>query len=72
MKGLFELGHFYRHNKGRYIAILCEVETYKWGKQFVVEETDKSGHSISCMDKDSGCNENWLEVGRAEWMRNFK
>jgi len=73
MKELFKVGHFYRHNKGRCIAIVGGVETYKWGEMLVIEETDKSGHSISCVEKDAaGINDNWLEIGRAEWLRNFQ
>jgi len=68
----FEIGHFYKYSAGRCIAIVGEVETYKWGKQFVVEEVDKTGHGISCTDADSECNENWLEIGREEFLRNFK
>jgi hypothetical protein len=67
----FEIGKFYQHRKGRYIAPLGIVKTYKWGEQLVVEETDKTGHSISCVGIGAECNENWIEIGRDEWLRNF-
>ena len=69
----FKQGKFYRHNKGRYIAILSEVKTYKWGKQFIIEEVDETGHAISCMDIDSEDTAgNWIEIGCDEFLANFK
>ena len=68
----FELGKFYLHDKGRCIAIVAEIETYMWGEIFVVEETDHTGHGISCIEKDAEINDNWTEVGREEWLRNFE
>lgn len=68
----FEVGKFYKHGKGRAIAIVGEVETYKWGKMLVVEETDKTGHGISCIDaKAEDLHEKWVEIGKEEWMREF-
>ena len=69
----FEVGHFYMHDKGRQVAILDECNTYAWGKCYVVEEADKTGHSISIMDKNQ-CDEtaNWVEISRNEWLRNFQ
>ena len=69
---LFQAGKFYKHRAGRSIAILCEIETYKWNKQFIVEEADITGHAVSCMDIDSERNENWLEIGKIEFLRAFK
>lgn len=70
----FEPGHFYAHEAGRQIAVVGEVETYKWGRMLVIEEADKTGHSISCVEvADAEANENlWIEIGKEEWMRNFK
>jgi len=67
----FELGKFYQHAGGRYIAIVGEVKTYKWGKMFVVEEADKTGHAMSCIEVGEERSENWAEVSEAEWKGNF-
>lgn len=68
----FEPGKFYRHEDGRCIAILSEVNTYKWGKMLVVEETDPTGHSISCITGDAtDYHERWAEIGKDEWTREF-
>lgn len=68
----FEKGKFYCHEAGRAIAILSEVETYKWGKQLVVEETDPTGHGISTMNFESKFTDAWIEIGKPEWDRRFK
>ncbi|MBC8218121.1 MAG: hypothetical protein H8E73_06615 [Planctomycetes bacterium] len=69
----FEPGKFYAHGGGRQIAVLGEVDSYKWGKVFVIEEADKSGHGISVSEVDQESPEGvWVEIGRDEWMRNFE
>jgi len=69
---IFEPGKFYSHEAGRQIAILGEVESYRWGKMLVIEEADKTGHSISCSEVGQEANDNnWVEIGRGEWLRNF-
>lgn len=68
---IFEVGCFYAHGAGRQIAVLAEVETFKWGKMLVIEEADATGHSISCAESASAEN-TWIEIGREEWLRNFK
>lgn len=69
----FESGHFYMHEAGRQIAVVGEVESYKWGKMLVIEETDKTGHAISCMEIGQDANDaDWIEIGKEEWMRNFQ
>ena len=67
---IFEAGKFYMHEAGRQIAVLAEVETYKWGKMLLIEEADGTGHSISCAEIDEA-NSNWVEIGKEEWMLNF-
>ena len=66
---IFEVGHFYAHEVGRQIAVLAKVETYKWGKMLVIEEADRTGHSISCAEIAEA--NNWVEIGVAEWIGNF-
>ena len=69
----FKNGKFYKHHAGRAIAIVGIVKTYKWGECFVVEETDPSGHGISCMGSDAEDTKDlWVEIGEEEWDREFK
>lgn len=70
---IFEVGKYYIHEKGRQIAVLGEVETFRWGKMLVIEEADRTGHSISCVgiEEAEDVNLNWQPIGREEWMRNF-
>ena len=69
-----EIGKFYAHEAGRNIAIVGEVETTKWGKMLVVEEADRTGHSISCIERgDSDLSDaTWVEIGKEEWLSNFE
>jgi len=70
---IFKVNRFYAHEAGRQIAILAEVDSYKWGKMLVIEEADATGHSISCAEVGQEANDhNWVEIGREEWLRNFK
>jgi hypothetical protein len=67
-----EKGKFYKHEKGRCIAVLDDVDTYKWGKLLVVEETDHTGHSISCVDGEAeDLHERWIEISKDEWLMEF-
>jgi len=69
----FSVGHFYSHKAGRQIAVVGEVETYKWGKMLVIEEADKTGHAISTSETGQEANANeWTEIGKTEWLENFK
>lgn len=68
----FEVGKFYKHEQGRCIAIVGEVTTYKWDKMLVVEETDRTGHGISCIsDGSEDLHDRWVEIGRDEWFKEF-
>ena len=68
----FEVGKFYAHEGGRKIAVLGEVESYRWGTMLVIEEADKTGHSISCSEVGQEANENnWVEIGLPEFMNTF-
>lgn len=69
----FELGKFYGHEAGRQIAVVGEVNTYKWGKMLVIEEADPTGHSISCVEAGEDVSESvWVEIAKHEFMENFK
>jgi hypothetical protein len=65
-----EIGKYYVHEGGRYIAVVGEVITYRWGKMFVIEEADVTGYSVSCTEATE-LNENWTEIGKDEWLHNF-
>jgi len=75
----FEIGHFYQHESGRSIAVLSEVETYAWGRMFVIEEADESGgHFVSAMhlpapgDEELVEGKQWIEIGKTEWLKHFQ
>jgi len=74
-----EAGKFYvsvlRNTGGghRKIAVLGPVETYRWGKMFVIEEADQSGHAVSCAEINQEFqDETWIEIGHDEWMLNLE
>jgi hypothetical protein len=65
-------GQYYMHNHGRKIAVLEKVNTYRWGEQFIIEETDTTGSAISCADVNTEFDmDRWTSIGREEWLRNF-
>jgi hypothetical protein len=65
-----EVGKFYAHQGGRYIAVIDRVKTYRWGLMFVIEEADVTGHAVSCTEATE-LPDTWVEVGREEWLQNF-
>lgn len=69
----FEVGRYYKHANGRAIAVVGEVETWKWSTMLVIEETDETGHGISCVEKDQAedTHDRWIEIGVEEWKRDF-
>ena len=68
----FEPRKFYMHDKGRCIAILGTVKSFKFGELLIVEETDTTGHAMSCVEaKDMGSIDNWTEIGKAEFLKIF-
>ena len=69
-----EPGKYYHHSEGRSIYIAGTVQTYRWGLSLIIEETDNSGHSISCVEADNAIDEHhrWTEIGKDEWMMRFK
>lgn len=65
-----EPGKYYKHTAGRAIAVVGEVMTWKWGPMLVIEETDSTGHSISCVEAGSeDVSNRWVEIGVEEWKR---
>jgi hypothetical protein len=68
-------GNFYHHKHGRMIAVLQEIETWKFGTCFVIEEADVSGHGTSIVEVDSAPvlkDGDWTEIGKEEWKKNFE
>lgn len=61
----------YIHKGGRKIQVVGEVMTDTWGEMWVIEESDKTGRSISCVEKTKSDipDENWIEIGKPEWGR---
>ena len=78
---VFEVNKFYIHGEsGTMIAILCEVDTYAFGKSFIVEECIPVNdpvnpgveHYISSIIQDGkDHSKGWVEIGKAEWLKNF-
>jgi len=68
-----EPGKHYLHESGRAIYIAGVVKTFRWGMMAIVEETDASGHSISCVELDNAedLHGRWTEIGKEEWMKHF-
>jgi len=68
----FKPRRFYIHDKGRCIAILGTVKSFKFGELLIIEETDATGHAMSCVEaKDMGNADNWTEIGREEFIKYF-
>jgi len=65
---------FYCHESGRKVAVLCEQETYGFGKQLLVEEAGSDGHhGISTADSGQELPlSEWTEIGVREWLQNFR
>ena len=69
----FEPGKYYRHTSGQIIAILGFMDTAMWGKTLVAELAGLTSHELRPVGwDDDGYAQNWVEVPRDEWMKNFK
>lgn len=68
---IFEPRKFFMHDKGRCIAILGTVKSFKFGELLVIEETDATGHAMSCVERKDMDTTNWTEIGKAEFMKVF-
>jgi len=62
---------FYLHDQGRAIAVLGTVKTFAWGLMLVIEETDMTGHSISCVTVNHSDADTWTEIGETEFIQHF-
>lgn len=70
---IFEVGKFYRHmDLGQDLAIVGEVNTTMYGHCLVAEVADwKRGPGLIPVGTDESCAENYEEITRKEWMKNF-
>jgi hypothetical protein len=66
-------GKYYKHEAGRCIYVAGMVKTFKWNEMAVIEETDATGHSISCVEMSCANVDDteWVEIGKEEWMKEF-
>jgi len=65
----FQVGKCYRHNGGEEISIVGSVSTTLYGNVLVAESNK------TCDLKPVGCDycaaENWKEISKVDWMKNF-
>lgn len=66
---IFEQGKYYSHPTGRQMAIVGEVETTLYGKCLIAETDD--GADLKSVGRDESAAENWTEISKDEWMKNF-
>ena len=67
-----KVGCFYLHDQGRAISICGQVKTEAFGAMWFIEETDKTGHSVSIVESTTRyLGQNWTEIGRVEFVRLF-
>ena len=66
---VFEVGKYYSHPTGEHIAILGEVETTLYGTCLIAESSERA--DLKPVGKDESNAENWSEISKDEWMRNF-
>jgi hypothetical protein len=65
----FEIGKYYTHPSGEQMSIVGEVETTLYGKCLIAES---SGYAdLKPVGKDESSAENWAEISKEEWMKNF-
>lgn len=65
----FEVGKFYKHTSGQQMAIVGKVPTTQWGETLVGERDDMA--DLMPVGMDEGAAENWSEITKEEWMKNF-
>ena len=66
---IFEVGKFYEHTTGKQLAIICEAETTLYGKCLLAEQSDS--FEFSAVGKSEDATDNWHEITKEEWMKNF-
>jgi hypothetical protein len=66
---VFEQGKYYSHPSGEQMSIVGEVETTLYGKCLMAESNKYA--NIKPVGKDESNAENWSEISKDEWMKNF-
>ena len=67
----FEVGKFYRHSAGGFLAVLCKIETTMWGKCLLAETAGPGVSRLIPIGEDEDSAQNYTECSRGEWMSNF-
>lgn len=65
----FEVGKYYEHSSGEQIAIVGEVETTLFGTCLVAESSNHA--RLKPVGKGESYAENWKEIDKERWMKNF-
>ncbi len=68
---IFEIGKFYRHTTGIFMAIVGEVNTTMWGSTLIGESTHDS-YGLMPVGRDEASAVNWEEITKEEWMEQFE
>lgn len=66
---VFEVGKCYRHSGGEDMQIVGQVDTTMYGNCLVAESNKSS--DLKPVGKDETAAENWVEISKEEWMKNF-
>lgn len=65
----FEIGKCYRHAAGEEFSIVGIVRTDMYGDCLVAESNENC--DLKPVGSDESAAENWVEISRDEWLRNF-
>lgn len=65
----FEIGKYYGHPTGEQISIVGEVNTTLYGTCLIAESNKTA--DLKPVGKDESNAENWVEINKDEWMKNF-
>ena len=66
---IFEIGKFYRHTTKEEISIVGNVNTTMWGNCLAAEVA--GSNTLATVGKGETATENWEEITKEEWMKNF-
>jgi len=65
----FEIGKFYRHTTGEEISIIGKVDSTLYGTTLVAESN--TYERFKAVGSDASSIDNWIEISKEEWMKNF-
>lgn len=66
---IFEIGKQYIHTTGEQMSIVGEVETTLYGTCLIAESSNDA--NLKPVGKGESYAENWTEITKEEWMKNF-